>query len=598
VPRKIRISNISSLTSLPYRYLSEASFLDYREAPAAENARMLAEGEVDIALVPVTEFASHGGYVGFDFGLAGTSKIDSVFLFGQVPLSALKSICLDMHSCSSVYLLRLILLEKLTRQPHLVRLRHEALLENISGNVGCLVTGDMALTARGKYPFEMDLAEEWHRLTRKPFVFSVWAARPEILTRDLDQKLNKLFNKALLAGESLISDVEESLPLSKVEAVKHISRTVTYRLDNECKSGLSEFFRRAHERNLLPSEPYQTARYGLLGGLTITGGSSRAVDSILDDAINGRRISVAEACKLTEEAALSDLALASDIARKKVSDLRGVEFEIDVGRAEALAPKLIKEKISHLTKKGCGPRLIRLGIEAPQNWEDLICLENIVSDIRKLTNASIEAISIPQILWLAAKTGRHVREIVSRLVSAGVSHLPAVGGEILVDKIRRLEGQGLFTAWEWLNVVKWGHRFGAQAGAGVRVDVADTWSDRFLHLHKLRNLQDETPGFRSLTFLPPQSPERQVSPEVEFRFHMVARLFLDNFGRLNELESGDRAFRTTMNLSCGHDSVVINLGDGSLDRAAEAVAFLNSLRTTGMDIEPVIVRPAPKSFLN
>jgi predicted solute-binding protein/2-iminoacetate synthase ThiH len=559
---------------------------------------MLAEGEVDIALVPVTEFASHGGYVGFDFGLAGSSKIDSVFLFGQTPLASLKSICLDMHSCSSVYLLRLILLEKLTRQPQLVRLRHEALLENISGNVGCLVTGDTALAARGKYPFEMDLAEEWYRLTHKPFVFSVWAARPEILTRELDHKLNKLFNQALLAGESMIGDIEESLPLSRLEAVKHISRTVTYRLDAECKSGMSEFFRRAHERNLLPSEPYQTARYGLIGGMTITGASSRTVDSILDDSINSKRISVAEACKLVEEAALSDLALASDIARKKVSDLRGVEFEIDVSRSEAQTPKKIKEKISDLTKKGCGPRLIRVGGEAPQNWDELIRLENTISDIRKLTNASIEAVSIPQILWLAAKTGRHVREIVSRLVSAGISHLPPVGGEILVDKIRRAEGQGLFTAWEWLNVVKWGHRFGAQAGAGVRVDISDSWADRFLHLHKLRNLQDETPGFRSLTFLPPQDHERQASPEVEFRFHMVARLFLDNFGRLNELEGGDRAFRTTMNLSCGHDSVVINLGDGSLDRASVAVGFLDSLRTTGMDIEPVSVRPAPKPFLN
>ena len=595
MPRKIKVSNISSLTSLPYRYLSEASFLDYREASAAENARMLAEGEVDVALVPVTEFASHGGYVGFDFGLAGTSKIDSVFLLGRNPLESLKSICLDMHSCSSVYLLRLILLEKLEQQPQFVRLRHEVLLDNISSNVGCLVTGDLALASRGKYPLEMDLAEEWHRLTHKPFVFSVWAARPEILSRELDQKINKLLNKSLLIGEALVNDSQLALPLDKFEAVKHISHTVTYKLDSDCKLGMSEFFRRAHQNNLLPAEPYQTARYPLIGGAA-SGASSRTVEAILEETIAGSRISVAEAMKLSEEASLADLSLAADIARKRVSDLRGVEFELEVSKGEAQNAPALRDKLKELTKKGCSPRLVKLRVESPQSWEDLAELENIVSSIRKITNALIEAISIPQILWLALKHGRHVREIVSRLISAGVNHLPPAGGEMLVDRTRRSEGNGLFTAWEWLNVVKWGHRFGAQAGAGIRVDRSDSWEERFIHLHKLRNLQDETQGFRSLTFLGPATESNRESPDAEFRFHVVARLFLDNFARINEIETGERAFRTTMNLSCGHDSVVVNLGDGSLDKAHEAAKFLASLRRTGMDIEPVLVG-APRPIL-
>lgn len=167
---------------------------------------------------------------------------------------------------------------------------------------------------------------------------------------------------------------------------------------------------------------------------------------------------------------------------------------------------------------------------------------------------------------------------------------------MLVDRTRRSEGNGLFTAWEWLNVVKWGHRFGAQAGAGIRVDRSDSWEERFIHLHKLRNLQDETPGFRSLTFLGPATESNRESPDAEFRLHVVARLFLDNFARINEIETGERAFRTTMNLSCGHDSVVVNLGDGSLDKAHEAAKFLASLRRTGMDIEPVLVG-APRPIL-
>jgi predicted solute-binding protein/2-iminoacetate synthase ThiH len=558
---------------------------------------MLAEGEVDLALVPVTEFASHGGYVGFDFGLAGTSKIDSVFLLGRNPLESLKSICLDMHSCSSVYLLRLILLEKLEHQPQFIRLRHEVLLDNISANVGCLVTGDLALSSRGKYPLEMDLAEEWHRLTHKPFVFSVWAARPEVLSRELDQKINKLLNKSLLIGEALVNDSQLSLPLEKFEAVKHIAQTVTYKLDNACKLGMSEFFRRAHQNNLLPAEPYQTARYPLIGGAA-SGASSRSVEAILEETILGSRISVAEAIKLSEEASLADLSLAADIARKKVSDLRGVEFELEVAKADAQTSSVLRDKLRDLANKGCSPRLVKIKADPPQSWDDLVELENLVSSVRKITNASIEAITIPETLWLASKHGRHVREIVSRLISAGVNHLPPAGGEMLVDRTRRSEGNGLFTAWEWLNVVKWGHRFGAQAGAGIRVDKSDSWEDRFIHLHKLRNLQDETPGFRSLTFLGPAHAKDIESPDAEFRFHVVSRLFLDNFARINEIESGERAFRTTMNLSCGHDSVVVSLGDGSVEKAHEAAKFISSLRRTGMDIEPVVVGAARPILIN
>jgi len=598
VARKIRISNISSLTSLPYLYLAEAGFLDYREASAAENARMLAEGEVDIALVPVTEFAVNGSYVGFDFGLAGSSKIDSVYLLGQGSLEQLKNVCIDVNACAAVYLLRLILMERLAQQPNLVRLRHEGLLEQISDNTGCLVIGDIALAARGKYPLELDLAEEWHRLTNKPFVFCVWAARPEILTRELDQKLNKLFNKCLLAGQALLQGTKTTLPLSKLEAMKHISQTVKYRLDDECKLGMSEFFRRAYQLNLLPSEPYRTARYSLMGGEAIVPGSSRSVDSILEDTVMDKRISVAEAIKLIQEASTSDLALAADLARKKFADLRGVEFELDATPTQVNNPKELESRMQFLSAQGCSPRLIRLRGESPQNWDDLTAIENKINQVRRCTNASIEALTVPEILWLSAKTGRRVREVVSRLVSAGMNHLPADGGEILIDRANRAEGRGLFTSWEWLNVIKWGHRFGAQTGAGIRVDKTDSWEDRFIHLNKLRTLQDETPGFRSLTFLPTRDPQKMESPDIEFRFHMVARLFLNNFGRFNEMESGERAFRSTLNLSCGHDSVVIRLGDGSIDKAKDALKFLSSLRTTGMDIEPVSVRDTLSSFLN
>lgn len=592
--RKIRVSNIRSFTSLPYRLLAEKSFIDYREASPTENARMLSEGEVDLALVPVTEFAIHGGYVGLDFGLAGRSRIDSVFLLGQRPLSELKSICLDVNSYSSVCLLRLLLMERMTYQPQLVRVRHESLLEQVNSNVGALVTGDLALNARGKYSLEFDLAEEWFRLTKKPFVFSVWAARPEILTRGLDTRLNALFHKAIKARESMAVEHHQGLEISKLEASKHLTQTVIYHLDNECKAGMAEFFSRAYERNLLPSEPYRSASYKVIEGVPAPILPPRSLSRILEDSLAGKRLSIAEAGRLVEEASLQDLALAADMVRSNLAEVRSVEFVLQLSNAEAMSETLLKKRIQSVSKRGYSPRLIKVKSRPPQNWEELLALENLVNSIRHISNASLDIISVPELIWLSSVTGRPVREITSRLISAGLNYLSPVGGDFLIDRRMREEGMDLYDASEWLSVIKWFHRFGGQSDASMRLRRDDTWGERLLHLQKLRTLQDETPGFRGLILTQSDNPQARLDFESEAKARMIARLFMDNVTHIRDtLPAGD-SIKTALKLSSGLDAMSVDLSEGEGSQAEGAAAFLESLRVIGMDIESVTLSAPPK----
>ena len=49
----------------------------------------------------------------------------------------------------------------------------------IAKSNAALVIGDKVFDIEGKYPYVYDLAEEWYKSTRLPFVFAAWTANKE-----------------------------------------------------------------------------------------------------------------------------------------------------------------------------------------------------------------------------------------------------------------------------------------------------------------------------------------------------------------------------------------------------------------------------------
>ncbi|MDZ4785861.1 MAG: MqnA/MqnD/SBP family protein [bacterium] len=581
---KIRVSNIESYTTLPYRLLSSLKFVEYRESSPVENARMLNEGEVDVALIPITEFAIHGGYVGLDFGIAGRSRIDAVVLFSKNPLKSLKTICLDNYSNSSVCLLRLLLKERWGLSPELVRVAHDTLLNQVGSEVAALVTGDMALNIRGKYPVEIDLAEEWFALTKLPFVFCVWATRPDTLSRELDQEINAVFNKAVKAREPLAVASREEIALPVIEASKHISDTVIYHLDKDCLAGMSEFYKRSFRLNLLPDEPYRTARYMMTSGEAATLKSPKSISSILEDSIAGKRISIAEATKLAEEAPLSDLAMASDMLRSKIFDKRSVSFALTISENEASDLKVLKEKISQISDTRAGSLTIKI---AGAKLTNLVKYENLLHRLRQELLYPIEMFSVPDILWFSENSGMATREIASRLVTAGLDLMPETGGAMLIDKhLGKIVGAE-YTASQWLSTMKWFHRFGAKSACSLAISTNQTWEERFLHLQKLRTLQDETPGFRFFSIQLATQKDPLLKAEIPLRALMISRLFLDNISQVDDVDLVKDPVSGMLNLSFGSNSARIDLSAHSPEETKKALDIIQALKDIGMDFEKV-----------
>lgn len=137
---------------------------------------MMHAGELDAALLSVTEALLHPGYAILDgIAIASLGEVQSVFLAHRGPLEAVREIHCDPASLTSVQLLKVLLAERgLT--PTFQTLSPDPaapLPENV------LLIGDRALDLiyQGHDREIWDLGAAWYELTRLPFVYAVWVLR-------------------------------------------------------------------------------------------------------------------------------------------------------------------------------------------------------------------------------------------------------------------------------------------------------------------------------------------------------------------------------------------------------------------------------------
>lgn len=142
-------------------------------------AKSLAEGMLDVALVPIYELLRHPGYyVADDVSISSKGAVFSVFLAYRGNLRDIKTVSLDTASLTSVHLLRCILAEFHHLSPAYVSSD-----ECADKDAARLLIGNHAIDFRQAYGNEynyLDLGEEWMKQTGLPFVFAAWLIRPGV----------------------------------------------------------------------------------------------------------------------------------------------------------------------------------------------------------------------------------------------------------------------------------------------------------------------------------------------------------------------------------------------------------------------------------
>ena len=131
-----------------------------------------------------------------------------------------------------------------------------------------------------------------------------------------------------------------------------------------------------------------------------------------------------------------------------------------------------------------------------------------------------------------------IRDALARLRDAGLDSLPGGGGEILVDRVRDVIAPKKTKTSEWLDVMRDAHRLGMSTTATMMYGHVETLAERVEHMRRIRELQDETRGFRAFISWTFQDDGNRLGDRCRARrgrrsfdyllTQAVSRIYLDN----------------------------------------------------------------------
>lgn len=153
----------------------------------------------------------------------------------------------------------------------------------------------------------------------------------------------------------------------------------------------------------------------------------------------------------------------------------------------------------------------------------------------KQTGIHVHGFSPPEVHHFAVLSGLTTKEVLKRLVSAGLDSIPGGGAEILSDRVREQIAPRKCSADEWLKVMEEAHQLGLRTTATMMFGHLEECEERLEHLRRLRELQDRTGGFTA--FIPwPFQPDNTVLDNVSkvdavgyLKMLALSRIYLDNF---------------------------------------------------------------------
>ncbi len=269
---------------------------------------------------------------------------------------------------------------------------------------------------------------------------------------------------------------------------------------------------------------------------------------------NAKPISEEEALFLHEKVDLNTLGLLADQVRWRLHPEPIVSYIVDRNinptnvcitdcsfcafyrrpndaEAYVLPREVIYQKIEELISVG-GVLVLMQGGHHPYlktEW-----YEELLSDLRKrYPSIHLHALSPPEIHHLSKIDKIPVREVIHRLMKAGMQSIPGGGAEILVDRVRKVISPKKTMSDEWLGVMRDAHHLGLRTTATMMYGHVETAKERIEHLRRLRDLQNETGGFTAFACWNFQKEHTcldvpTTTPAEYLRVVSVARIYLQN----------------------------------------------------------------------
>ncbi len=215
-------------------------------------ADRLADGDLDVALIPVIEAVSHPEYtIVSDACIACRGPVWSVKLMSRVPGREIKTLALDEGSRTSCALARILLARQFESRPECRLLSINDDWKSTDADAA-LIIGDRAMKADApEFPHVWDLGEAWNAMAGNPFVFAVWAARRESDLVRLNSVLSDARDRGLDKLEDIAADQAPGYGLSYEECLNYLRENLHFNLGTEEKKGMEKYFRYAADLSLI-----------------------------------------------------------------------------------------------------------------------------------------------------------------------------------------------------------------------------------------------------------------------------------------------------------------------------------------------------------
>jgi chorismate dehydratase len=243
--RAIRIGAVNYLNTKPLIHRLEEL------APEAELildlpsrlADRLAEGDLDIGLIPIIEYFRHGGYsVVPDISIASNGPVLSVTLFSRKPWTEIRHVALDVGSRTSAALACILLQGRHKVQPRVVPLPMDANPEQLDTDAVLLI-GDRAMRAcLPGYAHAYDLGQEWHDWTGLPFVYAVWAVRADVDLGNVVAALHEAKRRGLAHVGSIAAAEAPRLGLDAGFCRRYLGNIIHFDLGPRELAGLHHYY--------------------------------------------------------------------------------------------------------------------------------------------------------------------------------------------------------------------------------------------------------------------------------------------------------------------------------------------------------------------
>lgn len=206
-------------------------------------------------------------------------------------------------------------------------------------------------------------------------------------------------------------------------------------------------------------------------------------------------------------------------------------------RAWDYSPEEVAEQVRRRYLPGITELHMSSGHHPNHKWD---YYPEMVRQLRQtFPDLQVKAFTAAEIEHLSKISKKPTLEVLRELQAAGLAAMPGGGAEIFADRVRRQVAKNKVKAEKWLQIHREAHSLGMRTNATMLYGHIETLDERLDHMHRLRDLQDETGGFHAfipLAFQPLGNTLAQNLGKTDFttglddlRNLAVARIYLDNF---------------------------------------------------------------------